>query len=207
MNYHEIYRHYEDCFSEHGDNHKGMDWPNFSDAQTRYSVMQDVVKFCQKDSTKSSILDFGCGTGHFLDFLRSRNSDLVYSGCDISQMFIDQCRVKYPGISFFQADLLDGTRISDRYDFVCMNGVFTERRSLSNAEMWKFSTALLSKVFECVNYGVAVNFMTKNVDWEREDLFHLSLDRITQFVCKNLSRNYVIRSDYGLFEYTLYIYV
>jgi hypothetical protein len=47
--------------------------------------------------------------------------------------------------------------------------------------------------------------MSKNVDWEREDLFHVSLDLVSDFLCKNLTRNYIIRNDYGLYEYTVYV--
>jgi hypothetical protein len=48
--------------------------------------------------------------------------------------------------------------------------------------------------------------MTKHLDWERPDLFHLPFDATAEFVTKELTRNYVFRSDYGLYEYTTYIY-
>jgi len=44
------------------------------------------------------------------------------------------------------------------------------------------------------------------VDWEREDLFHLSLDSLAGFLVKELGRDFVIRNDYGLYEYTTYVY-
>jgi hypothetical protein len=48
--------------------------------------------------------------------------------------------------------------------------------------------------------------MSKNVEWERDDLFHLSHDLLTDFITKELSRDYIIRADYQLYEYTTYIY-
>jgi hypothetical protein len=48
--------------------------------------------------------------------------------------------------------------------------------------------------------------MSKHVDWEREDLFHLPFDRLTSFLTNRLSRHFVIRHDYGLYEYTTYVY-
>ena len=54
--------------------------------------------------------------------------------------------------------------------------------------------------------GVAFNVMSKHVDWERDDLFHLPFDEMAGFVTRNLTRNFVIRNDYGLFEYTVYLY-
>jgi hypothetical protein len=48
--------------------------------------------------------------------------------------------------------------------------------------------------------------MSKQVDWERDDLFHLPLDVMSSFVSANLSRRFVVRHDYPLFEYTTYVY-
>ena len=48
--------------------------------------------------------------------------------------------------------------------------------------------------------------MSKNVDWERDDLFHLSHDLLSDFLCRKITRNYIIRNDYGLYEYTVYLF-
>jgi hypothetical protein len=48
--------------------------------------------------------------------------------------------------------------------------------------------------------------LTKQVDWERDDLFHLPVDRLLTFLSREVSRHVVIRHDYGLYEYTAYVY-
>jgi hypothetical protein len=53
---------------------------------------------------------------------------------------------------------------------------------------------------------LAFNVMSKQVDWERDDLFHLPLDRLLTFLSREVSRHVVIRHDYGLYEYTAYVY-
>ena len=40
----ELVAHYESCLRAHGDNHRGVDWPNAVDARTRYRVMLDVIR-------------------------------------------------------------------------------------------------------------------------------------------------------------------
>ena len=87
-----------------------------------------------------------------------------------------------------------------------MNGVFTEKRGLTFDEMFHYFQELTEKVFSICNIGVAFNVMSKNVDWERGDLFHLSHDLLTEFLCKKITRNYIIRNDYGLYEYTVYLF-
>ena len=71
--------------------------------------------------------------------------------------------------------------------------------------MWEYFTKLVTLVYEKSSKGIAFNVMSKNVDWEREDLFHVSHDLLSDFLCKNVSRNYIIRNDYGLYEYTVYV--
>jgi hypothetical protein len=61
-------------------------------------------------------------------------------------------------------------------------------------------------IFPFVGKGLAFNVMSKHVDWERDDLFHLPLDVLADFLTKNLTRNYIIRNDYGRYAYTVYVY-
>lgn len=87
-----------------------------------------------------------------------------------------------------------------------MNGVFTEKQTLTHEEMSSYFQILLKKAFQLAKKGLAFNVMSKHVDWERNDLFHLSFDDMVSFVTKHLSRHFVVRNDYGLYEYTVYIY-
>jgi len=36
-------------------------------------------------------------------------------------------------------------------------------------------------------------------------LFHVSYDLLSDYLCKNLTRHHIIRNDYGLYEYTVYV--
>ena len=92
------------------------------------------------------------------------------------------------------------------FDYVVLNGVFTYKGDLSFDEMLAYSQAVISKVFDRARIGIAFNVTPKQVDWERDDLFHLPFDVVAWFLTKNISRNFVIRHDYGLYEYTVYVY-
>ena len=72
--------------------------------------------------------------------------------------------------------------------------------------MMEFFTSVIAKLWDKCNKGIAFNLMSKIVDWERDDLFHVSLDELGWFLKNNLSRNFVIRNDYKLYEYTVYVY-
>jgi len=205
--YNKIIEHYEQCLEKHGDNHLGVDWPNADDARKRYMIMLDMIRLNADSNREVSLLDFGCGTAHLLAFIeQNKIGNILYSGLDISQKFVDVASEKYPGNRFYCIDIFDANNELPKFDYIVMNGVFTEKRELSFEEMWDYFTKLISLVSDKSNKGFAFNVMSKNVDWEREDLFHVSLDLLSGFLCKHLTRDFVIRNDYGLYEYTVYVF-
>jgi hypothetical protein len=87
-----------------------------------------------------------------------------------------------------------------------MNGVLTEKRGMTFDAMWEYSQRLLERVYPAARRGIAFNVMSKHVDWERDDLFHLPFDALAAFLRQKLSRHIRFRADYGLYEYTAYVY-
>jgi SAM-dependent methyltransferase len=205
--YRSIAAHYESCFERHGDNHLGVDWPNAEDAELRHRVMLDVIRPTE-DRAKVKLLDFGCGASHLYEHLRREGRDDVeYAGLDLSPRFIEVSREKFPENQYWEMDVLtDDTSSLPRFDYAVLNGVFTERLDLSFEEMLAFWQRAVSTVFGLVNQGIAFNVMSKHVDWEREDLFHLPFDTLAAFLTSSVSRNFIVRNDYGLYEYTTYVY-
>ncbi|MCB0723916.1 MAG: class I SAM-dependent methyltransferase [Ignavibacteriae bacterium] len=199
-----IIKHYEDCLEKFGDSHLGVDWPNEKDAETRYRVMVEVIR---DPGEKVSLLDFGCGAAHLYEYISNFGlTGIEYSGLDISRKFIELCRKKFPSLNFLEVDILENPENVPEFDYIVMNGVFTEKRELSYNDMLDYFKKLIRAVFEKAKKGIAFNVMSKHVDWEREDLFHLSFDELGSFLKEEISRNFTIRNDYGLYEYTVYIY-
>ena len=208
--YLDIVKHIEDCFEKHGDNCKGVDWPNEQDVLKRYRVMLDLIRFDEKadQDSRYSVMDLGCGLGHMYEYIKSTGFHHEYFGVDISDIFVNECRRKYPDVTFLKLDILkdDLSLISCKPDYIIMNGVFTEKCSLSFEEMKEYFEAFIVKAYALCNKGMAFNVMSKDVDWEREDLFHLPMSDLSRFLTKNLTRRFIIRNDYGLYEYTTYVY-
>jgi len=200
MNYLKIAKHYDECFKKHGDSNLGVDWPNHEDTLIRHEVMSNMIK-----TNNATILDFGCGLGHFYEFIKSNNLPIQYSGLDINESFVNACKAKYPYLNFYHIDILQNNNIPN-FDYIICNGTFTEKRDLTQNEMMEFFTSTIKELWSKCNTGLAFNLMSKHVDWEKEELFHVSLDELGWFLKNNLSRNFIIRNDYKLYEYTTYVY-
>lgn len=206
-NYRAIVDHYESCLRQHGDSHMGVDWPKLEDVPKRYKVMLEVMRQPDRTGGAPTLLDFGCGAGHLLEYMRAEGfAHVEYSGLDLSQAFVDLSRAKYPERVFHCVDVLVAPDSIPNHDYVVMNGVCTEKLGNSFDDMLSYVERLLSVLFSKTRVGIAVNFMSKHVDWERQDLFHLPFDVLAELLTRKLTRNYVFRSDYGLYEYTAYIY-
>lgn len=167
--------------------------------------MLDVVR--EREPSKVSLLDFGCGASHLYDYMLAKDiRHIDYSGLDISEKFIQLSKQKYPAIHYYCTDILQDATELPVFDYIVMNGVFTEKRELSYDEMWDYFRQSILKTFQHTRVGMAFNVMSAQVDWEREDLFHLPFDKLTSFLVKEVSRDFVIRHDYRLYEYTTYVY-
>lgn len=207
IDYISLKRHYELKFRQHGDTHKGVDWPVEKDALTRYDVMLDLLTHNVKALPNIPVvLDFGCGLSHLYDHIQKKNISLDYIGCDISDIFIKTSQTKFPHLKYIQADICKEPEKIPCVDYTVMNGLFTEKINLNYNSMWNWTQEVLKVISSKTRHGIACNFMSKNVDWERDDLFHLSKDTLTGFITKHISRNFIIRNNYGLYEYTVYIY-
>ena len=199
-----IVSHYENCLDRYGDSHLGVDWPKAEDVHKRYRVMLDVIR---PTAQKVSLLDFGCGAAHLNEYIREQRLDHIeYAGLDLSEKFVRLSQSKFPGNRFFCLDLLDENASLPVFDYIVLNGVFTEKRELSFDEMLSYFKQLVARVFEHAKIGIAFNVMSKHVEWERNDLFHLPFDTLAGFLTAELTRNFVFRNDYGLYEYTTYVY-
>lgn len=202
--YDRIVRYCESCLEQHGDSHRGVDWPKQEYATTAYDIMLEVIR--EKDE-RVSLLDVGCGLSHLYERILARGIGTIdYSGADLSAQFLAVCRAKYPDVPYYNVDLLETAEALPEFDYVIMNGVFTEKMDIPFDAMWDYTRRLVTKAFGMARKGIAFNVMSKQVDWERDDLFHVPFDLLADFLGSQISRAFTFRHDYGMFQYTAYVY-
>ena len=195
-------RHYNRLLDAHGDSARAV---HQSDRQTQEQRMQILSEVA--DLKNVSILDWGCGTGHLLDYLkRTINYKGAYTGYDIVPAMIRMASRNNPNASFECRDIL-AEGINQSFDYVLINGVFNNRIR----DNWGFMTRILALLVEKTTHAVAFNAFSTYVDYKDDGLFYVDPEKVFRF-CMSLSRRVVLRHDYyvrpgvGPFEFTVYIY-
>jgi SAM-dependent methyltransferase len=202
-----VLRYYEACFARHGDTARGAGWPNEPDRLLRFDVVLELVEW-MVPAGPVVLCDLGCGTGELLRRIQSRRLDrIAYAGIDALGEPLAMARSKFPGVRFEQFDVSTaaseaGERLS--CDVAVANGLFTVKGRNSHEEMWELMTSVLERVWPVARRGVIFNVMSPIVDRERDDLFHVSYDRLAAFLHALAGRSIGFRADYGLYEYMAY---
>ena len=198
----------EGFFARHGDSHLGVGWTKTQEeANRRYEMMLGVVAADPPADGSTTLLDLGCGLSHLYEHMQQTGRDHIeYSGCDLSDIFLEQSRAKHPHIRYHQVDILESPDDLPVFDYVVMNGLLTLRGEVPRDEMVEYAEALIRAAFAKARRGIAFNVMSKQVEWERDDLFHVPFDELGTFLAQEVSRHFTIRHDYGLYEYTTYVF-
>jgi hypothetical protein len=212
--YLKIVSHLESCLEKYGDTHLGVDWKAKEHADATYTAMLEVIK--PGTFGRISLLDFGCGASHLYEHILQRELhkaehtpyNIEYSGLDLGAEYISLSRKKFPSNTYYHLDILENPDCLPDFDYIVMNGVFTARyeSGFSFDEMFEYLQAVVKRVFAKAQIGIAFNTMSKHVDWERDDLFHLPFDVLATFLVQSISRQFIFRHDYALYEYTTYVY-
>ncbi|MEM7058118.1 MAG: class I SAM-dependent methyltransferase [Pseudomonadota bacterium] len=201
--YLDIVRHYERCLEQHGAGAEAVDWKDETSARIRYGVMHGLFAH---ERERVRVLDFGCGLCAFKDHLDDQGVDVAFEGLDLSPAFADAARARHRDVPVHCLDILDGTDGLPTFDYIIMNGIFTRRETLKEGDMMEYLVRLTRAAWGLTSRGLAFNVMSDAVDWKSDTLFHPDMAALARAVTENLSRHFTLRSDYGLYETTVYVY-
>ena len=202
--YQRVIAYYEACLAQHGHGPKAVNWKSEGDARVRYDIMLGMIG---DKTAPASLLDFGCGLAGLKSHMDQLGlAKLRYTGLEISKKFATQARRLHRNVDIICCDVLRPCVTLTNFDYIIMNGIFTRRHDLSNAEMQAYMQSLLITLFKYCNIGLAFNVMSRAVDWENEALFHPDPGLLLSFVGQQLTPHFALRNEYGLHESALYLY-
>lgn len=201
----QLAQHYSALLQKHGDSPLAAQYPDRTTQEKRFEVLSEFGI-----PATAKILDFGCGLGDMLGYLRTqRGFQGEYVGYDLSGDIIERARAKYSADTnarFEQRDIFEQPPRED-FDYVWICGTFNIRCSDSEA----YVRDALRILFACARRGMTFNLMSTYVDFFAPDLYYADPDAIFRFCKEELSPCVTLRHDYmlkpGVVPYEFAVYV
>ena len=159
------------------------------------------------DLRGAKVLDFGCGTGHLLEVLRTKLDFCgEYVGYDLSPAMVAAAKEKYPDARFECRDVLaDG--VPEDFDYILVSGTF----NVCVNDNWGLMTSLLQALYPRTRKGLAFNLISAYVEFMDQGLWYVSPERVFRYCKEELSPCVALRHDYLLkdgvlpYEFTVYL--
>jgi len=188
---------YNQRFDNYGVDIKTLASGNIKRQKIRYNVITQVGI-----TNNSTVLDIGCGFADYYDYLKQKGIHIKYTGYDINSNFIKICKERYPEASFETTDIQNITQ-TNKHDYVISSQVFNNK--LVKGDNEEIIRNVIKKSYEICNKGVAIDMLTKYVDFMEDGLYYYSPEEIFKF-CKTLTKRVLLRHDYPLYEFMVYLY-
>lgn len=160
------------------------------------------VKFDIGDLQNTRILDVGCGFGHMLDYLIAWDIDARYTGIDICPDFIEIAKQRHPDADFRVLNILEEDT-QEAWDWIFLVGAFNVTQN--KHRWWPYVQAMMKRIYQLCSRGVAVDFLSSYVDYQKVNAFHVRPEKVFSFA-ESLTRRVAIRHDYMAYEFTVYLY-
>lgn len=188
--------HFQERYKEFGENIKTL-WGGVESQRQRFDVLLTIGNMSGK-----SILDVGCGFGDLYDEIRRRKyKSFKYTGLDINQAIIEVAKNRYPNISFQYRDILKDNKIA-RYDYAVASGIF-----FLPDERWEsYMIQMVNRMFSISKIGVGVNFLSSFSTKKDGFSYYAHPSFILSMIMKNITSKTVLKHDYRLNDFTIFLY-
>lgn len=200
---HSVETYYTEKIELHGASPSGVDWNGEDSQHKRFEQFLNLVDL----STPFSLLDYGCGYGALLQFLKEQNYlPEHYMGFDISSKMLEEGKQFTQGIDsektwFSEEEMIPKT------DYVVASGIFNVMLEQTE-ENWKaYILETIEKMFVLSKKGMAFNVLTSYSDepYKKKYLHYSNPMELFDFCKRKLSRNVALLHDYDLYEFTLIV--
>jgi ubiquinone/menaquinone biosynthesis C-methylase UbiE len=108
---------YSNAFRFYGNSPKAVQWPK-GRQEERFNALFNQTNL--KDG--QTILDFGCGLADLYTYLININSNIVYTGVDIVQDFLNANKTKFNELEFINSE--EFLKKKKNYDYIVVSGAF-----------------------------------------------------------------------------------
>lgn len=189
-------RSFNALFEKHGGSYRALDWGSRESQELRFHILSGIA-----DLEGMSILDVGCGLGHFYEWLKARGLKFSYTGIDIADQMLQQAQKAHPEARFLVGSPSDSSFLEgETFDYVFASGIFSTYTSQSMA--WMQST--IRRMWQWSRRGVAFNSLST---WATErDPHEFYADPLeVAAACQSLTPWIAVRHDYHPRDFSIYL--
>ena len=159
---------YTSALDRHGATARGVDWNSEASQQLRFD---QLARLWEHESSEFSLIDYGCGYGALVPYLRERGVAFRYTGFDISPDMVAAARQLHEGseTGFFT----DEAQLSAA-DYGVASGTFNVRMDTPDEAWLEYVLETLDRLDQLTRKGFAFNVLSRYSDPERRraDLFY-----------------------------------
>jgi SAM-dependent methyltransferase len=189
---------YQQRLAEHGKGIKALSSGTEERRAIRFGILTGIGI-----ASGCSVLDVGCGFADYYSYLRELGYAVSYTGIDIVPEFIEQAKCSYPALDLQVRDLQKDPVVTGSYDYVVSSQTFNLR--FDTESNLPLVTEMMKRMFAAASKGVAIDFVTDHVDFKEDYLIYHSPEAMFR-LAKSLTKRVVLRHDYPLYEFCLYLY-
>jgi SAM-dependent methyltransferase len=196
-----VARYYSEKLDRFGATPRGVDWNSGESQALRFEQLLRL------DPTLSgrSLIDYGCGYGALLDYLKAEGRTWTYTGYDVSEGMVARARALHDldGGTTFTTSLDD---ISPA-DYALASGIFNVRLHHSITEWQQYIDGVLVDLHRLGALGFAFNMLTTYSDPERRrpDLYYANPTEVFDDCKRRFSPRVALLHDYPLYEFTILV--
>lgn len=188
---------YTERYKNHGYDPQSLGWGKNGKQEIRFNILSEIGI-----NKKSSVLDIGCGFGDLRRYLLQLGWAGKYVGLDLVDSFLFEAKLQQKDIDVRNIDILNDD-FSKQFDYVVASGIFNAK--MKAQANYDYIREMLKKMHSLAYQGVAVDFLSKYVDFEQELNFHSDPSVIIE-IAESISKRMIIRHDYMPYEFTLYLF-
>jgi SAM-dependent methyltransferase len=196
-----VARYYAEKLERYGATPQGVDWNSAESQRLRFEQLLLL------DATLDgrSIVDYGCGYGALLDFLRESGRRWSYTGYDVSPAMVARALSRCPASP--SAAFTSSAQALQPADYAVASGIFNVRLDHPVDSWREYVNEVLDDLHRLGRAGFAFNMLTtySDSDRRREDLFYADPREMFDYCKTRFSPRVALLHDYPLFEFTIIV--
>ena len=182
-------------YANYKSEYKAVNWGSLKSQHLRYEKL--IATCIINKQNKMTVLDVGSGLSGFYGFIKKKNLNWKYVGCEMNSKLVKRSQKKFKKIKIINTNFLTHN-FKKKYDFIISSGLFYLLNDINIVKK------LIIKMYDLSKFGIAFNSLSSWSDKKNPKNLYLDPLLIIHF-CSTFSKKIVFFHDYHKGDFTLII--